>query len=51
MQEGQKNMQKNEKMEADVLEKDATKCINKEPDDVVDLNEEKSNDKGKNSRW
>lgn len=47
MQEEYKQYVKNEKRRADVLEKDATRCMNNEADDAAKLNEYKSNDKEK----
>ena len=41
MQEEQKRYAKNDKRRADVLEKDATRCINSEANDAADLNEDK----------
>ena len=45
MQEEQKQYAKNDKRRANMLENDATRCMNSEADDACELNEEKSNDR------
>jgi hypothetical protein len=47
MHKEQKQYTKNKKRRADVLDKDATRCMNSEADDAIDLNEKKSNDRQK----
>ena len=42
MQEEHKQYTKNDKRRADVLEKDARRCMNSEANDADDLNEDKS---------